>query len=138
MDVEVRWHELSDDDERWEWRRCLYAYLHPKSRDILYLGKCDGTTVLERLRAPDKQPLLDFLASKRQIESLFVAVGAVYLEQGYRMSRQLLADTESLLINRVKPIGNVSAVRDRIARPGLRIKCSGAWHFGRSVFVDAG
>jgi hypothetical protein len=115
----------------------LYAYLHAKSRSILYLGKCDGTSVRKRVRAADKKRLFDYLTSRCQVQSLRIAVGAVYLEEGYRMSRQLLADIESLLINRVKPIGNVSAVQDRVARPGLRVKCSGAWHFDRSVFVDA-
>jgi hypothetical protein len=47
--VRLHWKYVGgDDDPRWQYQRALYAYLAPQRGEILYLGKCDGTTVRAR------------------------------------------------------------------------------------------
>ena len=60
--VHIDWQAIDNGyDPRWDWSRVLYAYLaHGR---LLYIGKAEETTVMERLRAPDKERHLDRLAS---------------------------------------------------------------------------
>jgi hypothetical protein len=120
------------------WTRCLYAYVHPRTRELLYLGKADSATVRARFRASDKQPLFRFLERDLELRSFRVLVGAFYLDDDLRLTRQLIADVESLLIKRTKPLGNIAATRSRISRPGLAVHCSGAWPHKKDRFLDRG
>jgi len=134
--VRVRWYSVHrDDDERWSYTYCLYAYVAPKGREILYIGKCDGCTVRQRWRSK-----VDFwrdLERDRKILSHAVLVGEVLTPCDSRLTRQLLADVESLLIWCVKPWGNIQCQTDRIRRDRLSVSCSGAWPLARKRFVDS-
>jgi hypothetical protein len=138
MNVHIEWQTLGLHDERWLWNRCLYSYLHPETQQLLYIGKADGATVKARFHAPDKQSIFKYLNEWCAISSVGVIVGALYLEQQHRISRQLVADVESLLIKRVRPVGNVSSIASRITRPGMRVKCLGDWPYMRKQFFDTG
>ncbi len=138
MTIEVRWRRVNDDhDPAWRWNRCLYAYRHPRSGRILYLGKADGASVHGRFNASDKAALRRHLVRRVGVDRIGLVVGALALKDSRRLTRQLMADIESLLIHEVQPVGNVQGKRSRINRPGMRVKCSGAWPERRRVFVDA-
>ena len=137
MDVWVHWTELdSDDDPRGDQQYCLYAYLHPTRDWLLYIGKADYSTVWSRFRGEHKSQLFDDIWRAHGVDEVRVLYGELELEEGYRRSSELLADVESLLIRRLRPFGNISATRTRIARPGLRVHCEGNWPFRRKRFHD--
>lgn len=143
MRARVRWHVVGDDsDPRWRNNCGLYAYLAPDSREILYLGKVDGCTVRQRWRAPDKMVFWRALERERSLFQHVVIVGEVELVadggSAPRLTRQKLADIESLLIMEVQPWGNVAARRSRISRPSMRVSCAGAWPLREKTFVDLG
>lgn len=136
MQVGVRWFEVDvDDDERWSYTCCLYAYLAPRAPEILYIGKCDGCTVRHRWR--NKRDFWRDLQRERKILSHRLIVGDVALPEGFRLSRQLLADVESLLIWSIKPWGNIQGRTNRIQRSGLTISCTGAWPLIQRRFRDS-
>lgn len=137
MQVDILW-EIADDQLMQE-TRCLYCYLHPDTDDILYIGKAYGTSVQQRFNALDKDSLFqdvesDFGISDREVE---VLVGILGLEVGRRLSRELLADIESLLIKRLQPFGNIQSKQTRISRRGLSVNCLGEWPSWRSFFRDS-
>ena len=39
--VEIEWEYTGPDEESLEFSRVLYAYLHPDTNEILYIGKAD-------------------------------------------------------------------------------------------------
>jgi hypothetical protein len=136
--IEIRWRAVQSRSDAWNWSRCLYAYVDPKGMEILYIGKAWGTTVRQRFRAPDKVSLFEFLARELGVNRVEVLVGEPLLEPGRRLTRELLADVESLLIRRLRPRGNVTATQSRIARPGLEVLCTGHWPLTRARFRDLG
>ena len=138
MDIEIRWASVGTSSAKWSWNRCLYAYLHPQSRDLLYIGKADSSTVRARFDAKDKKPLFRFLKKELGLSKVRVIVGAFYLDEDLRLTRQLIADVESLLITRTKPLGNIAAIRSRISRPRMAVLCTGRWPHARSTFHDRG
>jgi len=110
--VEIQWGLVGRSDVRWEWTRCLYAYVRPTRNELLYIGKTDGsTTVRKRVNAPDKHALLQFFELDLGVTRFHVVVGDLLLDGRLRLTPQLLADVESLLITRTKPVGNISAIR---------------------------
>lgn len=133
LDITLRWHDLGDDDDpRWRYSRALYAYLSPRSLEILYIGKADGCSVRGRWR--QKQIFWRDLEKERGIFNHTVIVAE--MEADCRMTRQLLADVESLLIYEVEPWGNIQCQKSRISRTGLKVECRGAWPLSRRVFRD--
>lgn len=98
MLVRLHWYELCNtNDLRWRYDRALYAYCAPRKPEILYIGKCDGTTVRPRWRYDAKRAVWDSINQRSKHHRALVA--EVYLfPEGSRLSRQLLADIESLLI----------------------------------------
>ena len=76
------------------------------------------------------------LETDRNIKSHRVIVADWDIPAGSRMTRELLADTESLLIYEVNPWGNIRAQSSRIQRPGLKVECRGAWPLSKLVFQD--
>lgn len=123
MKVKLHWnHVFDDDDELWDLCPAIYAYTY--RREILYIGKADGSsTVRSRLRAVDKYDLFDYLARERGIDRHHVLVGRIAYDG--RLTRQMVADIESLLIIALQPCGNIASMRSRIARPGLSVRCMG-------------
>ncbi len=136
MRARVDWLTLVDEDEEWRWTTCLYAYQHPTQRTILYIGKTDGTTVRSRLYGRHKKDFFRWMKARYGTTRMRVLQGEVYLEPGKRLSRELLTDIESLLINLVRPLGNIAATRTRIARPGLSVRCTRDWPYQTTLYVD--
>ena len=54
-----------------------------------------------------------------------------------RVTHQLLADVESLLIHKLQPWGNIQRRTSRIERQNLIVQCRGDWLSGRAVYRDA-
>jgi hypothetical protein len=137
MEIEVEWSLASDSE--WEQTGCLYAYLHPETDEILYIGKADGKTVRQRYTAANKKDLFDYFKDELGVEAddLNAIVGNVWMDENRRLSRELLADIESLLISRIQPPGNIQKREARISRPGMVVTCTGqAWKHDRTKFVD--
>lgn len=137
--VRLHWRSVrSVRDPNWQAARCLYAYLAPEEPEILYIGKADGgSTVRRRWNASDKIGLHDALEQQRGTGEHRVIVG--HVESDWRLTRQLLADVETLLIHALEPWGNIAAIRSRIARPGLHVRCLGrAWPHQSRRFLDYG
>jgi hypothetical protein len=97
------------------YRRVLYAYFAVDDKEILYIGKADRQTVRQRRTRSAKRRFWDDLEDKRNIRKTIVRVGEIGLEEGRKLSRELLLDVESLLIKRLRPWGNI-----RGARPEFR------------------
>jgi hypothetical protein len=136
QEVWLNWQALGDDDNdpRWSWNRCLYAYLPPRRSDVFYIGKCDGTTVRQRWSYANKSGTWDYISQFCQSHRIIVAPLA--LPEGSRFSSQLLTDIESLLIFTLEPSANVQATRSRTCRPGLVVRCEGEWPLSTRTFRD--
>lgn len=139
MLVEVEWALLaSRADPRWREGLGLYAYLHPKRDWLLYLGKCDFSTVRTRLHGGHKKRLFDDIRRDYDVDTFRTIHGRLRLHEGRRRSSELLSDVESLLIMRLQPYGNIQSRRHRISRPGLRVHCTGEWPFKQWRYHDVG
>lgn len=138
MQVSVHWTNLHECHELWGLSRGLYCYTTPDGRDPIYLGKTDGTSIRRRWNADDKRKLWRFVERELGHKKHAIFAGEIELPGGYRLSRELLADIESLLIYRLSPIRNQMCVRSRISREGLSVRCLGAWPFSQRVFRDSG
>ena len=137
MRIQLKWRAIADaeDDELWHISPALYAYTH-RSR-ILYIGKVDGSsTVRSRWEARDKDDLFEYFVRELRIDWHRCVVGAFHYDG--RLTRQMVSDTESLLINALKPKGNIAAIRSRISRPGLQVHCLGVdWPHKSRRFIDS-
>lgn len=139
MRINVRWAILDDSDLRWEWTLALYAYLTPSFKEILYIGKSYDSTIRQRWLASDKQRFWSDLEHQRGIYEHVVIVGGITLiGERYtpRITSQKVADVESLLICQVQPWGNIACKKTRIERPGLVVKCTGAWPLRNKTYRD--
>src|SRR5258708_38324160 len=95
FEVALHWYAIKDDDDsRWRHNLALYAYLAPVKPEIYYFGKCDRTTVRGRAAYSAKSGAWDCINERSQTHRLIVA--EVEVEE--RLTRELLADVESLLI----------------------------------------
>lgn len=139
MSIRIRWHAIrGDDDPKWRWTGVLYAYIAPRANEILYVGKADGanSSVRRRWNADDKAGFWRDLERQRGIYKHAVIVGDVDLGPGRRLTRELLADLESLLIKWEQPWGNRQGRNQRnISRPGMEVQCTGDWP-GQKHHVD--
>ena len=135
--INLHWTQLDDEDhDLWHACPAIYAYVY--RREILYVGKVDGSsTVRTRWDSRDKDAVFTFLrregiASNR----LWVHVGE--FEYDGRLTREMVADVESILIKALQPRGNIASKRSRISRPGLDLRCIGsAWPSRYRHFIDA-
>jgi hypothetical protein len=137
MKVIIEWRFIrGDSDPLWKVERGLYAYIRDDSKEILYIGKVDGTTVRQRWqRKPD---LWNYVEKELGIHKHAVIVGDIILDPNQRLTRELLADIESLLINQLRPSGNIQSRHSRISRPGLVVSFTGEWPLGKKRFFDDG
>jgi hypothetical protein len=46
IDVTLDWYEPEEED--WGKARCVYAYLDPEDRNVIYLGKADDSSPRQR------------------------------------------------------------------------------------------
>lgn len=132
--VRLHWYNVQpDNDPLWNHNLALYAYLAPQKPDIYYIGKCDRTTVRGRWRDSAKRAVWNCISQRCKSHRLIVAE----IETHHRITRQLLADVESLLINRINPPCNVQNVLSRgFSRPGMKVECFGAWPISPKTFRD--
>jgi hypothetical protein len=137
MRITVSWIPLDKEclNPLWFATRGLYAYIGPGD-EVLYIGKVDGTTVRQRWNRSGKEAFWNDLERERGIFKCGVIFGEIELETGNHLTRELLADIESLLINRVRPWGNIQSVTSRISRPGLRVICADAWPLQTREFFE--
>lgn len=133
MLVNIDWDVLEKParDAGWDYQRCLYAYVSAGS-EIVYIGLAWNATVDQRWQG--KRGLWAYL-NEQGIIRCTVLLGEVEL-QGRRLTRQLLGDVESLLIYCEQPCGNIQGRRSRIARPGMRVICSGTWPGQYREYLD--
>lgn len=137
-DIEIAWRNLRlGDDPYWASQRCLYAYVAPDCQEILYIGKAWGCTVRERWNRAAKESFWDGLERERRIFHHMTLQGDLQLNYSGRLSSQLLLDVETLLINAVQPWGNKQAKTNRIRRPRMNVRCTGAWPRGDVLYIDA-
>ena len=138
MSIQIHWTAINGkEDPLWSSSGVLYVYIAPGS-EILYIGKADGaaSTVRSRWNADDKAGFWHDLKWERGINRHSVVVGGVDVGPGRRLSRQLLADLESLLIKREQPWGHIQGRKERNhSRPGLEVRCNGSWP-GRHRYMD--
>jgi hypothetical protein len=138
MLVKVRWSPIrSKTDPKWTWIRVLYAYLTPDQCGILYIGKAYKSSVRERWNFSAKEGFWQDLELGRKITKHIVIVGDILLPPGSNISEQLVSDVESLLIEQIKPWGNIQSTRTRISRPGLKVQCVGGWNGWSPEYRDA-
>ncbi len=139
MEVTIDWRWAGgDNDPCWDWDRALYAYF--ADGRLVYVGKAEARTVYQRFMAPDKERVIEHLA--KQIEGdpsrVGVLVGRPKGNLAVRVTKPLLRDLEGLLIYELKPEGNDKGKKGGIIRrPGVRVRCTGAWPFEQSVFHNA-
>ncbi len=137
-DAVVRWRFLRPEDEGWKSLQCLYAYLAPNKKEILYIGKAWGVTARARWNRAGKENFWHDLEKQRKIFKHFVLLGNVNLTYRGQLTEKLLADIESLLIMGEKPWGNILSKKSRISRPGLIVKCEGEWPGKVKFYIDNG
>jgi hypothetical protein len=137
MRVEVEWTGVEAGGPLWRDARCLYAYVDADAERLLYVGKADFQTVRQRLACPGKDDLFEYLRRELAVDAFRVVHGRPWLDEGRRLTSELLADVECVLILRLRPFGNVACTRSRISRPGLSVVCVGDWPFARRRFRDS-
>ena len=125
---------------RWNYSLALYAILHPTDDEFLYLGKADGATssVRDRWLAGDKhERVWRRIEEDRGLYRHRFIIGEFRLGEGQRLTRELVSDVESLLINELKPWANSKSIRSRgFRRPGMLVSCQGHWPCKRRMFRD--
>lgn len=135
VDVELDWSLVEDDrDALLRRTRVLYGLHHPETHEVLYLGKAEFQTVRARLSCRSKDCVWDHIERACGIDDADLRVATFATES--RLTQELLADTESLLIKRLRPCANVQCRSTRVSRPGLRVTCVGDWPLDRVCFVD--
>jgi hypothetical protein len=139
QDAIVHWRTLrpQDQDDGWYQAHCLYACLAPRTGEILYIGKSVGTSMRQRWNRGAKQFFWEDLGRARGLENHAVMIGEVALPEGGSLSRELLADIESVLIHRVRPWGNIMCRKGRTVKPRLTLSCRGAWPLRQKTFRDS-
>jgi len=139
--VILRWYRADPqnlDRVPWRWSVCLYAYLHPATQKVLYIGKTADLTVRQRFVSNFKRKFHDLYA-RLGILTVDVIAADIELTTSARLTRQWLDDLESLLIFRLQPPLNDSKRKSRGAtRPGTVLVCTGDWPLGGARFVDRG
>ena len=136
MHIQVDWDYASEDDEEIDYCRVLYAYLHPVTKNILYIGKADKCSVRERLQGQHKEDVYLYLSQEFNINEISLQIGELLLPNNQRYSSELLADVESLLISELRPPANIQGICSRISRPGMVVSCVGEWQHQLSKFHD--
>lgn len=136
MQVVIDWRWAHKED--YGLRQGLYAYLHPQTDELLYIGKAHYQSVGERMRGRHKESMYEEMRRDLRLGTLRPIIGELTLEKGKRFSSPLLTDVESLLIHQIKPPYNDSCIVSRTSRPGMTVTCRGDWWpLSRRVFRDS-
>lgn len=105
--IAIEWSYTGPGEESLEFSRVLYAYLHPDTSEILYVGKADHCSVYERLHGPHKQDIFSDIIDDLGLSTLHAIVGLLSLPPDRQFSSALLTDVESLLIMGLQPTYNM-------------------------------
>jgi len=138
MKFSIEWHGITLSSSKADWSNVLYAYVEPYEDTIVYIGKADRQTIRQRLSGTHKDKVWRDLA-EAGVDRYALLAGDVTSDADEigRFTWQMLADIESLLIYRLKPIGNIQNTRSRpISRPGMTVSCEGVWPHRRTEFRD--
>ncbi len=136
MNIVIQWQLVNPTSSLWNMSRCLYAYGAPRSREILYVGKAWGTSIRARWNREAKAFFWIDLERERKLFEHTLIVGTCGLAKPFRLTRELLADVESLLIYAEKPWGNIQSSHSRIRRPGMVVHCKGSWPGTVRTYID--
>lgn len=137
-EVNIYWRQPENNSELWGCCRCLYAYsIGDHGDEIVYIGKAVDCSVRERWRRSAKPDFWEALEQERGAyeHSTFVRL-LEHTDQNRRISNQLIADIESLLIFELQPWGNIQSRVSRIYRLSLKVICKGDWPLARRTFLD--
>lgn len=135
LDVAVEWYEPDDGD--WSRARQVYAYLHPATQELLYIGKADFCSPRERWNGHKRDGLFASFQDDFGLEECDTILGEFVEVAGVsRLSVELLEDVETLLLWHIRPPGNVQFPDPM--RSGLRVTCEGKWPLEEKVFEDPG
>jgi len=98
------WRDVNDGsgrwDHRWDYSLALYAIIHPRTDEILYLGKADGRTVRARWNVADKHDCMwRRIEEERRIFKHGFLVAEFQMPDAMRLTRQVVCDIESMLIS---------------------------------------
>jgi len=137
MKIEIEWKYAVHGDEELDYCRVLYAYAHPDTEEILYIGKADLCSVKERLKGRHKEEIFKYLENELGITEMGLLVGEVILPEERNYSSALLSDIESLLIIALKPPANIQSTSSRVSRSGLTVSCTGDWPHEAIEFIDS-
>jgi hypothetical protein len=135
MRVEVEWTELEAFGPLWRDARCLYAGRRRRQAALRREGGLPDSA--PRLGCRGKDDLFEYFRRELGVDAFRVIHGRPWPDEGRRLTSELLADVESLLILRLRPFGNVACTRSRISRPGLSVVCAGDWPLARRQFRDS-
>ncbi len=138
MFVSISWSFM---DPAWlgprHMRPCLYAYLHPRRDEILYIGVAKTGRGLTPSQTADRKALFTFLRRRLRLKSVRFLGSRLLTDARVSVTNELLAQAQSLLVRRVRPRGNLAVGQPLISRPGLVVECGGNWPVpGR--YVDRG
>jgi hypothetical protein len=133
MEVHLKWKRMNSRSS--DFNRVLYSYVDHSDDQILYIGKADFCSVRQRMRGEHKRGLYEYF-DEINVKKFNVIIGEFYLEENRRLSQELISDSESLLIKRLQPPGNIMSRSSRIMRPGLKVLCFGNWPHHRANFFD--
>ena len=132
----VAWFALPADCEDRQASRCLYAYLASSTNEILYIGMSWNQTIRAQSSYSAKRKLWDFLNRESGSCDYIPLAGHIDIGPGRQLSKALLFDIESLLIQNIAPRGSVQAISTRTSRPGMIVQCVGGCWPTRRQFVD--
>lgn len=131
MQISVHWKSFEGDED--SGRAALwpfFAYVTPDCEEIVYIGKANRELAKSYSNgSKSRSPLFRELAERRGIRQVELLSGTVRLPPGTKMTRELLADIEAMLIYEFQPWGNVHE-RDSLKeyyRPDLRVRCTWDW-----------
>ena len=132
--LKLKWESPLADPDLYRENRALYGIADPSGKTLLYIGKADGSTVRERFHAADKLRVFRDIEKHLGFFEHVPLVARIFSDAV--LTRQRLADAESLLIQKLQPWANIQARRSRISRPGLEVWNGGRlWNWGRR-FID--
>src|SRR5438445_7777850 len=80
IDVTLDWYEPNEED--WNEARCVYAYLEPETKKIIYIGKADDSSPRERWNGHERDGLFEFFKLELDLEECDVIFGEVEAMEG--------------------------------------------------------
>lgn len=109
----------------WYEKNVLYAYLTEDLCTVLYFGIAWNKTVRECWEQDEKRGLFNKFKEEHGHRNVEIFAGHVLQEVGQRLSKQLLTYVCWLLIDKMKPMGNILMKKQAIRKTKMVIKYYG-------------